>query len=112
MKNYIRALLAPLVCAALLLPAFVSATTLSHPAATITATCVNNAPQVTLKWGAQSSATSYSVFRNKAATIWTNISSKQTGISLTDKNITSAVSYQYQVKAFFSTGVTYSNIVS
>jgi hypothetical protein len=73
--------------------------------------CVNGSTQVKLSWSPLSGATSYSIFRNKASTTWTNVSSKQLATVFTDTNIVSG-SYQYQVKAYFGTGASYSNIVS
>lgn len=96
------------------LPFVAAAATL--PRATIqtpVAKCVNGAPQVVLDWGSLSGASGYSIFKNaKPSTTWTNISSRQTSSIYTDKSVKSGITYQYQVKSFFTSGATYSNIVS
>lgn len=74
--------------------------------------CVSGAPTVTLTWSTVSGARSYSVFKIKNSTSWQNISSRQTAITLTDKNISSGSTYQYQIKTNFRYGVSYSNIIS
>jgi hypothetical protein len=109
--NYSRAALASIL-SIIILPSISFAAALPHVnLPTPSTACINGVPQITLKWSPVSGATSYSVFRNAASTSWLNVSSKQTTTTLADKN-TSGISYQYQVKAFFPTGVTYSNIVT
>ena len=111
--NNIRLALAAFL-SIVLAPILVLAATLPHvflPAPT--AVCVNGVPQISLKWAAPPGALSYSLFKNKASTSWLTIASKQTATSFVDNNnITNGVSYQYEVKAFFALGYTYSNVVS
>jgi hypothetical protein len=112
MKYFLSAF-AVLFAAALSLPVLVAAATLPTAVMqTPTSQCVNGTPQITLTWSAPTGAKTYSVFRNKSATTWLNISSKQTMSTLTDKSVISGATYQYQVKTYFSKGASYSNIVS
>ena len=77
------------------------------------ASCVNGSPRITITWSALSGATAYSVFRNQKPLItWLNISSKQSSTTLTDRNVKSGTTYQYQVKTYFGNFPSYSNIVS
>jgi len=111
--KYLLSTVAATLAVTFLLPILATAATL--PRATLqipTSQCVSGAPQITIKWSVPTGAVSYSVFRNKSATSWVNISSKQLATTLTDKNVSSGATYQYQVKAYFTSGASYSNLVS
>src|SRR5262249_39093747 len=77
------------------------------------AVCVSGKPQITIAWNKLYGATSYSVFRlQKPQTTWLTRWSKIPGEVEVDKYVVTNTTYEYQVKAYFSNGTTYSNIVT
>ncbi len=96
-------------------PVFVTAASLPHAVVQQpVAECVNNMPQVSLKWSAPLGATSYSIYKNQLPLKdWRNLVQKQIQTTYVDQAVSEGVSYQYQIRVYFTaTNSNYSNIVT